>query len=106
MYRDWLLPRKKNRKNKNLSLVVKYIKKTEMWNINITYRGQTGILKKHKQFPYENKVWPPDTPKKKKKMELCVKPIGTKQTNWKNISQTHIKIRSDHREGQIKLKKG
>ena len=67
MYRDWLLPRKKNRKNKNLSLVVKYIKKTEMWNINITYRGQTGILKKHKQFPYENKVWPPGTPKKKNK---------------------------------------
>ena len=82
---------------------MKYIKKTEMWNINITYRGQTGILKKHKQFPYKNKVWPPDTPKKKKKLKSCVKPIGTKQTNWKNISKTHIKIRSDHREGQNKL---
>ena len=35
-----------------------YIFTTHMWNMNITYRDKTGLLKNQKQFPYENKVRP------------------------------------------------
>jgi len=28
----------------------------QLQNINITYRGQTRVLQKHKQFQYENRV--------------------------------------------------
>ena len=39
-----------------------YIFTTHMWNMNITYRDKTGLLKNHKQFPYENRVWPSGGP--------------------------------------------
>ena len=30
--------------------------RTDMWNMNITYRGQKEIFEKHKQNPYKNEV--------------------------------------------------